>query len=343
MSYLANAYLLSRLKHLSIDQCITINFINGLFKGCLPPTITPTTTTTTTITANEYTEEQLPPPQQEEQIPEIPKLLSLKLPTLRSNTNTIMILRYLSSITSLSLPGSIESFMFLRFLESCPSLNYLSLSGRYKDNLFHKTIVDKLCTYKNMKELHLYSLSKMTGEDIGAIAMNLIHLERLSITNNQWLTSDIVNLIFESCQNLKSLDISHCREVSNISASSSNLLSLDLSNTDGGDSTDVYFPNLLSLSLKSWNLDLPMINKIFSRNLSSTLINDEQLLPILINCSSLNILILERSNITPISIENINQYSKHLTKLILTSNSNITKTDLQPLFALGTIDIVKFF
>ncbi|EGG18355.1 hypothetical protein DFA_03849 [Cavenderia fasciculata] len=338
--YLSNCTLFVHLEHISLDNCVKITAIDDLFRPCPPmPEISTTTTSTTTDNNNNIVDDlnQLTitstpttPPTPQLILDRTP-LKSICLPSL--HTRTIPnILKYLSSITSLSLNGSVERIIFLRFLESTPKLTHLKLTSRTKDNIFSSTILDKLCAFRNLERLELISMMHLTDEDVGRMSFSLVNLTGLVITNNLHLSGSVVNLILESCQNLFELRIKYCRNVERINVESKSLRIFDASYTKP--CLDIKFPNLFEMAIGGWVMNDDEYLQLFSNispklihmDLSHTQITDKQVEIVLPLTRNLQRLDLNYTNITLKSIETISKYCKQLFKLDITNHDgNITK------------------
>ncbi|GAM22776.1 hypothetical protein SAMD00019534_059510, partial [Acytostelium subglobosum LB1] len=315
MDYISRCYVLSNIAHLSLDNC-QITSIKDFF-GRHVSTLAPPT--------NQASEGPEDPPQP---MPRGP-LLSLRIPTLQANQTT-PILSHLSSLTSLTLPGSVDHYMMLRFIESSPRLERLRIESRNKDNLFNTLIIEKLCQLRSLQDIHLMAMTAMTGENVGMLAMNLVNIKRISITNNSQLTGDFVNVVLDSCKSLVELNIRYCRNVGDVSMRNTSLQVLDASHTITSANLDL--PNLRTLLLNSWGLgDNDHCHQLFSRHpllrhldLTNCNVNDDQLSIILSYCQNIQTLNLDRCPITRTSINHIFDNCKDLFKIVL-SNTVIAK------------------
>ncbi|KAF2076745.1 hypothetical protein CYY_001934 [Polysphondylium violaceum] len=218
---------------------------------------------------------------------------SLSLPTL-SQKSAFDLKPHLSSLTSLTTPGSIDRNLFSNYLSSSPNLKKISLSFRSEDNLFYHNVLEKLCSMKHLTHLYFFSMN-IEDDDYRKMFLALDQLSIVHITNSFLLSGTTVNLLLDSCPQLTDLCIRYCRRIQDI-----NVLSKKLEKFNAGYTqtcADINFPNIVELSLSNWNLSNfdQTIAKIFSQpypklihlDLTGTKINDKSVTFIIEACPNL--------------------------------------------------------
>ncbi|KAM9946436.1 hypothetical protein ACTFIT_004745 [Dictyostelium discoideum] len=292
--YINNCVAMSNIENLSINDCLSIKFFNGFFET-----------------------------------PHQRKIVSLSLPTFISSEPPNYF-KKLGSLTSLNLPGTVESIQLYKYLESCPLLTKLMLSYRSKDSLFNPSLLEKL--YKCKQITHLTLVNMIIRNDIFiSLFMSLTNLQVINIYNNFQITGGAINTALESMPNLRELSIDFCRNVGNINVHSETLKTFRSSYTLT--CPEISFPNLNDLSIIDWNITKDNCFSIFSKlnklkflNISKTKIDDEVLENVLsLVGEGLETLNLSSNQITDKSIDIILNHCKTLCKVYL--NNTLISTE----------------
>ncbi|KAN0004333.1 hypothetical protein ACTFIZ_010491 [Dictyostelium cf. discoideum] len=307
--YINNCVAMSNIENLSINDCLSIKFFNGFFET-----------------------------------PHQRKIVSLSLPTFISSEPPNYF-KKLGSLTSLNLPGTVESIQLYKYLESCPLLTKLVLSYRSKDSLFNPSLLEKL--YKCKQITHLTLVNMIIRNDIFiSLFMSLTNLQVINIYNNFQITGGAINTALESMPNLRELSIEFCRNVGNINVHSDTLKVFRSSYTLT--CPEISFPNLYDLSIIDWNITKDNCFSIFSKlsklkflNISKTKINDEVLENVLsLVGEGLETLNLDSNQITDKSINIILNHCKTLCKVYL-NNTLISTEKANELYKLKNLYVIK--
>ncbi|KAK5578076.1 hypothetical protein RB653_003029 [Dictyostelium firmibasis] len=308
--YINNCVAMSNIENLSINDCLGIKFFNGFFE-----------------------------------IPHQRKIVSLSLPAF-SSSEPSNYFKKLGSLTSLNLPGTVESIQLYKYLESCPLLTKLVLSYRSKDSLFNPSLLEKL--YKCKQITHLTLVNMIIRNDIFiSLFMSLTNLQVIKIYNSFQITGGAINTALESMPQLRELSIDFCRNVGNINVHSDTLKVFHSSYTLT--CPEISFPNLNNLSIIDWSITKENYFTIFSKfkgqlkflSMSKTKIDDEILESVLslIGCG-LETLDLGFNQITDKSIDVILNHCKTLCKVYL-NNTLITKEKADELYKLKNLYVLK--
>eukprot|EP01133_Synstelium_polycarpum_P016867 gene16867-20055_t len=273
VQYIGASLFFAHLVHVDLEGCTSITSIQELFKPfpiveADPPIVPPSRT----------------------------PLQSLIIPSKLETTPLIAVLRYLHSITSLTVPGTSDRSILLRLLETCKLLQCLTVKSRNSDNLLSETMINRLILLSpTLQRLALINLTKTPDDCFCLIGMNMVNLTHLTISTNMELSGSTVNVILSSCPQLYELCIPFCRNVQQINTPSNSLSIFNATQTQT--CPDIQFPNLTCLAISQWSLSLEETDQVFSQSnkltqldLSSSNITDDHLNVILSHCHRLKVI-----------------------------------------------------
>lgn len=234
-------------------------------------------------------------------------LKELKLPGKGiTNLGLDAIYTYCKELTTLSLDNAdaIQDEVVSRFLNSCQKITNLSLASCR--NITDEAFVNLEKPLNLLKTLNLSHCLNIHDESIDAITTHCPGLKNVNLSYAD-ISNEALAYLSKRCRQLKSLDITICRKITDegISALSS-LNYLKYLNVS----------NIPSMTMKSVELISNNMKELKSLNFSMTNINDEALEKLTKGCPNLEALDLNDTLVTATGIKHL-AHCKMLSKLSL--------------------------